>query len=57
MISNFLSNFINFCVIVSFLIKLLKLGILFLTAVRVVVVVAKLVTLDFSALISFILVD
>ena len=56
MISNFLSNFINFCVIVSFLIKLLKLGILFLTAVRVVVV-AKLVTLDFSALISFILVD
>ena len=42
MISNFLSNFINFCVIVKVLTKLLTLGILFSTAVRELVV-AKLV--------------
>ena len=44
MISNFLFNFINFCVIVSFLSKLLSLGILFSTVARAVVV-AKLVIL------------
>ena len=43
--SNFIFNFTNFCVTVSFLTKLLTLGILFLTAVRAVVVVAKLVIL------------
>ena len=54
MISNFLSNFINFCVIVSFFTKLLTLGILFLTAVRALVV-SKLVILGISPLTSFIL--
>ena len=38
MISNVLSNFMNFCVIVSFLTKLLTLGNLFSTAVRSVLV-------------------
>ena len=55
MISNFLFNFINFCVIVSFfLTKLLTLGILFSTAVRAVVV-AKLVILGILPLTSYIL--
>ena len=54
MISNFLFSFINFCVIVSFLTKLLTLGILFSTAVTVVVVV-KLAVLDILPLTSFIL--
>ena len=54
--SNFIFDFINFCVIVSFfLLKLLILGNLFLTAVRAVVVVAKLVILGILFLISFIL--
>ena len=44
MISNFIFNFTNFCLIVSFLTKLLTLGILFSTAVKAVVV-AKLVIL------------
>ena len=47
-ISNFLFNFINFCVIVGFfLTKLLTLGILFSTALREVLV-AKLVILGIS---------
>ena len=47
--SDFIFNFTNFCVIVSFfLTKLLTLGILFSTAVRAVLV-AKLVTLGISA--------
>ena len=54
MISNFLFNFIDFCVIVSFFTKLLILGILFSTVVRAVLV-AKLVILGVSLLISFIL--
>ena len=54
MISNFIFNFINFCVIVSFLTKLLTGGILFSTAVREVIM-AKLVILDISPLISFVL--
>ena len=54
MISNFLFNFINFCIIVSFLTKLLILGILFSTALRAVLV-AKLVILGISPLTSFIL--
>ena len=46
MISNFLFNFTNFHVKVSFfLTKLVTLDILFLTAVRAVVVVAKFVIL------------
>ena len=53
MISKFLSNSINFCVIVSFLTKLLTLGILFSTALRVVL--ARLVILGISPLTSFIL--
>ena len=53
MISKFLSNSINFCVIVSFLTKLLTLGILFSTALRVVL--ARLVVLGISPLTSFIL--
>ena len=52
--SNFAFNFTNFCVIVSFLTKLLTLGILFSTTVRAVVV-AKLVILDILFLTSFIL--
>ena len=54
MISNFLFNFISFCVIVSFLTKLLTLGILFSTAVRALLV-AKLVILGISSLTLFIL--
>ena len=54
MISNFVFNFIDFCVIVSFFTKLLILGILFSTVVRAVLV-AKLVILGISLLISFIL--
>ena len=54
MISNFIFNFINFCVIVSFLTKLLTGGILFSTAVREVIM-AKLVILDISPQISFVL--
>ena len=54
MISNFLFNFSNFCVIVSFLTKLLTLGNLFSTAVRALVV-AKLLILGISPLTSFIL--
>ena len=54
MISNFLFNFINFRVVVSFLTKLLRLGILFSTVVRAAVVV-KLVILGISPLNPFIL--
>ena len=55
MISNFIFNFINFCVIVDFfLTKLVTLGILFSTALRAVVV-ANLVILGISPLTSFIL--
>ena len=54
MISNFIFNFINFCIIVSFLTKLLTGGTLFSTAVREVIM-AKLVILDISPLISFVL--
>ena len=46
--SNFIFNFTNFCVIVSFLIKLLTLGILFSAGVRPVAAVAKLVILGIS---------
>ena len=49
---NFIFNFTNFCVKVSFLTKLLTLGILFSTAVRAVVV-AKLVILGILFLTSF----
>ena len=52
--SNFILNFANFSVIVSFLTKLLTLGILSSTAVRTVVV-AKLVILGILFLTSFIL--
>ena len=52
--SNFLFNFTNYCVIVSFLTELLILGILFSTAVRAVAV-AKLVTQSVLSLTSFIL--
>ena len=51
--SNFILNFTNFYVIVSFLTRLLTLGILFPTAVRAVVVVAKLVILGISPLTLF----
>ena len=54
MICNFLFDVINFCVIVSFLTKLLTLGILFSTTVRELVV-AKLVILGISPLTSFML--
>ena len=54
MISNFIFNFINFCVIVSFLTKLLTGGILFSRAVREVIM-AKLVILGISPLTSFVL--
>ena len=54
MISNFLFSFTTFCVIVSFLTKLLTLGILFSAAVRAVAV-AKLVILGILPLNSFIL--
>ena len=53
-ISNFLFNFINFCVIVSFFTKLLTLSILFSTGVRAAVV-PKLEILGISPLTSFIL--
>ena len=53
--SNFIFNFTNFCVIVSyFLIKLLTVGILVSTSVRELVV-AKLVIVGISFLASFIL--
>ena len=52
--SNFIFNFANFSVIVSFLTKFLTLGILSSTAVRTVVV-AKLVILGILFLTSFIL--
>ena len=52
--SNFIFNFTNFCVTVSFLTKLLTLGILLSTAVRAVVV-GKLVILRILFLTSFIL--
>ena len=51
---NFIFIFIIFCVMVSFLMKLLTLGILFQIAV-IAVVVAKLVVLDVLFLTSFIL--
>ena len=55
MIRNFHFNFISICVTVSFfLIKLLRLGILFSSAVRELVV-AKLVLLGILPLIGFIL--
>ena len=54
MISNFLLNFISFCVIVRFLTKVLTLGILLSTAVRALVV-ARLEILGISPLTSFIL--
>ena len=54
MISNFLFNFTNVCVIDSFFLTLLKLDILFSAAIRAVVV-AKLVILGISLLTSFIL--
>ena len=53
-ISNFLFNFINFCVIVGFLTKLLILGILISAAVRIVVLV-KLVISGILPLTPFIL--
>ena len=53
-ISNFIFNFTNYCVIVSFLSKLLTIGILFSTAVKAVVV-AKLKILGSTFLTSFIL--
>ena len=52
--NNFIIDFNNFCVIVSFLTKLLTLGILFSRAVRAVVIV-KLVLLDILLLSSFVL--
>ena len=52
--SSFIFNFTNFCVIGSFLTKLLTLGISYSTAVRVVVV-AKLLILSILFLSSFIL--
>ena len=54
MISNFLFNFTNFCIIDSCLSKLLTLGILFSTAVRAEIV-AKLIILSNLFLTSFIL--
>ena len=51
---SFIFNFSNFCAIVSFLTKSLRLGIFFVTAVRAVVV-AKLVILGILLLTSFIL--
>ena len=51
---NFIFNFTNFCVIVSFLNKLLRLGVLFSTAAKAIVV-AKLVVLVTLFLTSFIL--
>ena len=54
MVNNFLFNFSNCCVIVSFFTKLLTLGILFSTALRAVLV-ARLVILGISPLTLFIL--
>ena len=54
MISSFLFSLINLCVVVNFFTKLLTLGILFSILSRAVLV-AKLVILDISTLISFIL--
>ena len=51
--TNFIFNFTNFCVAVSFLTKLLTLGNLFSTTVTAVVVVDKLVILGISPLTSF----
>ena len=51
---NFIFTFSSFCVFSVFLTKLLTLGILFSSAVRLVVV-AKLVILDILRLTSFIL--
>ena len=51
--SNFIFNFTIFCVIVSFLTKLLTLGILFSIALRAVVV-ALLVILGVLSLTSFV---
>ena len=53
--SNFIFDFTNFCVIVSFMTKLRILGILLSTAVRAAVV-SKLLILGISLLTSFILV-
>ena len=53
MISNFLFTFINFCVIVSFLTRLLTSGVLFSATVDAEVV-AKPLILGISALTSFI---
>ena len=53
--SNFIFNVINFCVLVSFLTKLLTLGILISKALRTVVVVAKIVILGILFLTSFVL--
>ena len=52
MISDPLFNFINFCVVVSFLTKLSTLGILFSTPVRAVLL-ANLVILGILPLTSF----
>ena len=52
--SNVIFNFIIFCVTVSFLTKVLTLGILFSTAVRLVLV-AKLIILGILFLTSFLL--
>ena len=52
--SNFIFNFISFCVTVSFVTKVLTLGILFSRAVRLVLV-AKLVILGILFLTSFLL--
>ena len=54
MISNFLFNFTNFCVIVTFFTKLLTLGILSSTKVKAAVL-AKLIILGIFPLNSFIL--
>ena len=54
MINNFLFNFFNFCVIVTFLTKFLTLGILFSAELRAVWV-PKLVILGISLLASLIL--
>ena len=52
--SNFIFNFTNFCIVLSFFNKFLTLGILFSTAIRALVV-AKLVILGILPLTSFIL--
>ena len=55
MISNFLFNSINFCVLIGFLTRLLKVGVIFSTAVNEEVV-AKPLILVISDLTSFIFV-